>query len=150
MASPVLTVTSFPGNNLLPRDLEKEPLAPLSAPMFTDDHCRREQPDVWAVIAMSGMKTQNWSQYRKSHLGLSDIYESLLSKCSLILDLFEYERSLKETEKNVKEVRRKWKRKAITVIEMGANFLKRLRVLWNQVSCRLKTLGVILIIYPIY
>lgn len=56
---------------------------------------------------MSGMKTQNWSQYRKSHLGLSDIYESLLSKCSLILDLFENERSLKETEKNVKEVRRK-------------------------------------------
>lgn len=44
---------------------------------------------------------------RKSDLGLSDIYESLLSKYSTILDLFEYERSLKETEKNVKQVRRK-------------------------------------------
>lgn len=83
MASPVLIVTSLPGNNLLPTDLKKS---------------------LWPhhVLPCSQMQ-----EGEKSDLGLSDIYESLLSKYSTILDLFEYERSPKETEKNVKQVRRK-------------------------------------------
>lgn len=74
----------------------------------------------------------------------------LFLKYSLLLDLLENGRSLKDTEKNGNMIRRKWKRKVMTVREEEYNFPKSLRDLGDQISGKFKWLEALLITYPVY
>lgn len=155
-ASPVLTVTSVPGNSL--SSLQQT----WKGDFGQDKHshvqrCSLQGKAAWRMSRNS----PNWFGKSKlgpigkkelgttstlHYLGLSSIYDPLFSKYSLLLDLLENMGSLKDTLKNGNVIRTKWKRKAMAVREKGSNFHTCLRDLEEQISGKFKSLEALLVI----